>query len=238
MKYLKLFESFSNVEKVTSANNIFEAFRLVLDLRELNLKNIQIDISSSEHFIFYYAKNNAGEKLFGFVKHNSTGKVGYFSTDFIDYLRYFATYRITGRYRDINMSSLFTAFKIYFNIDKLEITNTLFIRKKYDRYIDLYEHEPPISKGGLTQKLIEWLDSGKETSKEEFFRSSRFIKTADVNKPFFELPKGYYYGYLSDKLARARRDGLIDFVRRGKNTIMVKGKNFDEIKAKKAYEIS
>lgn len=228
MKYLKLFESFGNVDKVTLANNIFKPFALVLHLREINLKNIEIDISSSEHLIFYYAKNNAGEKLFGFVQQSGAGNVGYFSTEFID---------IVIAHREISCLSVFAAFKIYFNIDKLEITNALFIRKRYDRYIDLYEHEPPISKGGLVQKLIEWLDSGKETSKEEFFRAKGFIKTVDANKPFFELPKGYYYGYLSQQLAKARRFGLIDFVRRGKNTIIVKGKNFEEIKNQKRFSV-
>lgn len=235
MKYLKLFESFGNVDKVTLANNIFKPFALILHLREINLKNIEIDISSSEHLIFYYAKNNAGEKLFGFVQQSGAGNVGYFSTEFIDYLKYSDRHEISRW--EMFMSSVFAAFKIYFNIDKLEITNTLFIRNRYDRYIDLYEHEPPISKGGLVQKLIEWLDSGKETSKEEFFRSKGFIKTVDANKPFFEIPKGYYYGYLSQQLAKARSFGLIDFVRRGKNTIIVKGKNFEEIKNQKRFSV-
>lgn len=160
MRHLKLFESFSNVNKIEAVNNILFVFIIVKRLETLNLKSITIEIDKEEHLIFYYSKNNAcqqrtisqtffDEEFHGFIHEKDGYRIGYFSVGFFynmfssspDPVIKILVLRLSLKYSEAK------AIKTYFNLDKVELTNSGFIKKKYDAVIDKYETTPPITKG-------------------------------------------------------------------------------------------
>ena len=230
MKYIKLFENY-NKDKIIKANKFLLTFLVVKILKNINFKFIKIKKSEEEDLYFYYEKTNVGEKLIGFIRQVGSKRFGYFDINTFSFL----SDKSNPEYRwdFIEYNSYEDALKHYFNLDASRSSSNKFIQRQYDLNIDKYKLEPPISKGNLTDKIIRWLDSGKETTKEEFFKSNKLIKHPDIYAgDNFKIPKKYYYGYNASTLAKLHKNGLIDFKRRGKDTIIVKGENFDIIKAK------
>jgi hypothetical protein len=231
MKWIKLFESFTNKDKIKAVSKMFTEFlglRFMKSLN-LNLKNFKIE---SENLTFYYVR----KKLIAFKKLNTA----YISNDFKIFigtdLRVYLYKNYGIKYTPFEM--IFeNIFKAYFKVAEVKITNTAFIQKIYNENIDKANIQPPVSKLSFTDKLIQWLDSGKETTKDEFMRSIGYLKVKDLFTQEFVIPKNYYHGQLSEYFNTLGTRGLIKFVRRGKDSIIVKGDNFEELKAKRKKNI-
>lgn len=227
MKWIKLFESFTNKDKIKAVNKMFTEFLGLRFMKSLNL-NLKNFKTESENLTFYYV----GEKLIAFENLNTA----YVSNDFKLFIQTYLHENYRRLYNPFEM--IFeNIFKEYFKVAEVKITNTAFIQKIYNENIDKANIQPPVSKLSFTDKLIQWLDSGKETTKDEFMRSIGYLKVKDLFTQEFVIPKNYYHGQLSEYFNTLGTRGLIKFVRRGKDSIIVKGDNFEELKAKRKKNI-
>jgi len=89
-------------------------------------------------------------------------------------------------------------------------------------------------KGGLINKLVDYLDSGKEGNAMDFLEDAKVVKTVVyphgtkkyVGKRGFIEPKGYFSSFF----ASASKAGIISYMRKNKKNILVKGPNFEDFK--------
>jgi len=87
---------------------------------------------------------------------------------------------------------------------------------------------------GLINKLVNYLESGKEGSAMDFLEDAKVVKTVVyphgtkkyVGKKGFIEPKGYFSSFF----ASASKAGIISYMRKNKKNILVKGPNFEDFK--------
>lgn len=89
-------------------------------------------------------------------------------------------------------------------------------------------------KGGLINKLVDYLDSGKEGNAIDFLIDAGKVTTRKLNNGKIEYigkkgpitPKGYFSSFF----ASARNAGILSYKRKNKKNILTKGPNFDDFK--------
>jgi len=89
-------------------------------------------------------------------------------------------------------------------------------------------------KGGLINKLVDYIDSGKEGNAIDFLIDAGKVTTRKLNNGKIEYigkkgpitPKGYFSAFFSS----ARNAGILSYERKNKKNILTKGPNFDDFK--------
>ena len=87
---------------------------------------------------------------------------------------------------------------------------------------------------GLINKLIDYLDIGKEGSAMDFLEDSKVVKIITnpdgtkkyIGKKGYVEPKGYFSSFFTS----ARNAGILSYKRKNKKNILTKGPNFDDFK--------
>jgi len=89
-------------------------------------------------------------------------------------------------------------------------------------------------KGGLINKLVDYIDSGKEGNAIDFLEDAKVVRilvNPDGTKKYIGKrghiqPKGYFSAFF----ASARNAGILNYERKNKKNILTKGPNFDDFK--------
>jgi len=89
-------------------------------------------------------------------------------------------------------------------------------------------------KGGLINKLVDYIDSGKEGNAIDFLEDAKIVRilvNPDGTKKYigrrgYIQPKGYFSAFF----ASARNAGILSYKRKNKKNILTKGPNFDDFK--------
>jgi len=87
---------------------------------------------------------------------------------------------------------------------------------------------------GLINKLVNYLDSGKEGSAMDFLEDSKIVRIMTnpdgtkkyIGKKGYIEPKGYFSSFFTS----ARNAGILSSERKNKKNILTKGPNFDDFK--------
>ena len=135
-------------------------------------------------------------------------------------------------------------FKQFCNILSSQIWRRLYRDKNLEKFVlgDKKGWKPNRSsygftferKGGLINKLVDYLDSGKEGSAMDFLEDSKIVRIMTnpdgtkkyIGKKGYIEPKGYFSSFFTS----ARNAGILSYERKNKKNILTKGDNFDDFK--------
>jgi hypothetical protein len=134
-------------------------------------------------------------------------------------------------------------FKQFCNILSSQIWRRLYRDKNLEKFVlgDKKGWKPNRSsygftfeRKGLINKLVNYLDSGKEGSAMDFLEDSKIVRIMTnpdgtkkyIGKKGYIEPKGYFSSFFTS----ARNAGILSYERKNKKNILTKGDNFDDFK--------
>jgi hypothetical protein len=145
----------------------------------------------------------------------------------------------------LNLSNTsYPQFKKFCNLLSSQIWRRLYRDKNLEKFVlgDKKSWKPNRSsygftferKGGLINKLVDYLDSGKEGSAMDFLEDSKIVRIMTnpdgtkkyIGKNGYIEPKGYFSSFFTS----ARNAGILSSERKNKKIILTKGPNFDDFK--------
>jgi hypothetical protein len=135
------------------------------------------------------------------------------------------------------------AFKYFCDLLSSQIWRRLYRDKNLEKFVlgDKKGWKPNRSsygftfeRKGLINKLINYLDSGKEGSAMDFLEDSKIVRIMTnpdgtkkyIGKKGYIEPKGYFSSFFTS----ARNAGILSYERKNKKNILTKGPNFDDFK--------
>ena len=144
----------------------------------------------------------------------------------------------------LNFSKIaISQFKYFCNILSSQIFRRLYRDKNLEKFVlgDKKGWKPNRSsygftfqRKGLINKLIDYLDNGKEGSVMDFLEDSKVVRIMTnpdgtkkyIGKKGYIEPKGYFSSFFTS----ARKAGILSYERKNKKNILTKGPNFDDFK--------